>query len=139
MSNTQEREAFEAYMRDEFGNEPPYSNLCWHIWQGARASLSAPTAAPGLLTDERIEQLLSAGGGRWNGSSWTIEDADLHPFVRTVVAEVRAAMSAPIVQSPMARWSWTPGAAFANQWPANPYADLARELMALSLKARGIA
>ena len=36
------------------------------------------------LTDEQIEEKFSKSGGRWNGDQWVIEDADLHPFVRSI-------------------------------------------------------
>ena len=43
-----------------------------------------------MLTDERIEELILAGGGRWHDKSfWKIEDADLHPTARAIEAEVR--------------------------------------------------
>ena len=35
-------------------------------------------------TDEQIEATFKRCGGRWNGDYWVIEDADLHPFVRTI-------------------------------------------------------
>lgn len=59
---------------------------------------SDPSAAPHgvqaeLLTDERIEALLKASGGRWTGSVWEIEDADLHPFVRTAFAAAAPAQA----------------------------------------------
>ena len=43
-----------------------------------------------MLSDERIEELILAGGGRWHDKSfWKIEDADLHPTARAIEAEVR--------------------------------------------------
>jgi hypothetical protein len=36
------------------------------------------------LTDEEIEATFTKCGGKWNGDQWVIEDADLHPFVRTI-------------------------------------------------------
>jgi hypothetical protein len=36
------------------------------------------------LTDEEIEATFTKCGGKWNGGQWVIEDADLHPFVRTI-------------------------------------------------------
>ena len=35
-------------------------------------------------TDAQIEATFKKCGGRWNGDHWVIEDADLHPFVRTI-------------------------------------------------------
>ena len=36
------------------------------------------------LTDEEIEAKFKQCGGKWNGDQWVIEDADLHPFVRSI-------------------------------------------------------
>ena len=44
-----------------------------------------------MMTDEEIEVAATKAGGRWNGSLWVFEDADLHPFVRTVLAAEREA------------------------------------------------
>lgn len=38
------------------------------------------------MTDAEIENLTVKCGGQWNGSHWKFEGADLHPFVRTVIA-----------------------------------------------------
>jgi hypothetical protein len=39
------------------------------------------------LTDEQIEEKFKTALGRWeDGSYWAIEDADLHPFVRGLIA-----------------------------------------------------
>jgi hypothetical protein len=35
-------------------------------------------------TDAQIEATFKRCGGKWNGDQWVIEDADLHPFVRTI-------------------------------------------------------
>lgn len=45
----------------------------------------APAPAQGP-TDAEIEALASSSGARWNGSYWVLEDADLHPFARAVLA-----------------------------------------------------
>jgi len=42
--------------------------------------------AKAALTDEQIEDLVLKCGGKWYGSVWQFEDADLHPFVRTILA-----------------------------------------------------
>ena len=42
------------------------------------------------MTDEEIEDAVQKAGGRWNGSVWKFEDADLHPFVRALLAAERA-------------------------------------------------
>jgi hypothetical protein len=36
------------------------------------------------LTDEEIEAKFKKCGGKWDGDQWMIEDADLHPFVRSI-------------------------------------------------------
>lgn len=38
------------------------------------------------LADDEIESVFKAHGGRWTGDAWVIEDADLHPFVRSLAA-----------------------------------------------------
>jgi hypothetical protein len=51
---------------------------------------SEPNSQLGLLTDEEIEAAAKAAGGRWqDGSYWVFEDADLHPFVRGLLAAER--------------------------------------------------
>ena len=51
---------------------------------------AAPTEAA-ALTELQIEAIFQAAGGRWQDKSyWAIEDADLHPFVRTLLAAARA-------------------------------------------------
>jgi len=42
--------------------------------------------AKDALTDEQIEDLVLKSGGKWDGNVWRFENADLHPFVRTVLA-----------------------------------------------------
>lgn len=37
------------------------------------------------MTDEKIEDLFKACGGFWDGDRWCIEDADLHPFARSLI------------------------------------------------------
>ena len=50
-----------------------------------------------MLTDERVEELILAGGGRWHDKSfWKIEDADLHPMARAIEAEVRKECAAEL-------------------------------------------
>jgi hypothetical protein len=44
------------------------------------------SAQAGPISDDEIERRLQAAGGRWNGDYWIIEDADLHPFVRAMMA-----------------------------------------------------
>ena len=41
------------------------------------------------MTDAQIEAAAEKAGAIWNGSNWMFEDADLHPFVRTVLAAER--------------------------------------------------
>jgi hypothetical protein len=48
----------------------------------------APVQQPrGEMTDDaQIESLFVACGGCWTGDYWRIEDADLHPMLRTFIA-----------------------------------------------------
>jgi hypothetical protein len=46
------------------------------------AELTAAKAEP--LTDEQIEDTVIKYGGKWDGDHWTFEDADLHPFFRSI-------------------------------------------------------
>lgn len=41
------------------------------------------------MTDEAIEAAAKKAGGRWDGSRWVFEDADLHPFARALMAAER--------------------------------------------------
>lgn len=45
-----------------------------------------PVTQPAEVTDEQIESEFQQCGGKWNGDQWVIEDADLHPFVRAILA-----------------------------------------------------
>lgn len=38
------------------------------------------------MTDVEIEAEAKRCGGRWNGDAWVFEDADLHPFARSLMA-----------------------------------------------------
>jgi len=50
---------------------------------------AAPLAAvPEGLTDAQIEAFFQERGGKWDGNRWTIEDADLHPFVRSLMGGI---------------------------------------------------
>ena len=41
------------------------------------------------LTDEEMEATFLECGGKWNGDFWKIEDADFHPFLRTIEAKLK--------------------------------------------------
>lgn len=41
------------------------------------------------MTDQGIEAAAKKAGGRWDGSRWMFEDADLHPFARALLAAER--------------------------------------------------
>ena len=41
------------------------------------------------MSDEEVEAAARKCGGRWDGSRWVFEDADLHPFARTLLAAER--------------------------------------------------
>ena len=46
----------------------------------------AAQATQAQMTDVEIEVLFGKCGGHWNGDQWVIEDADFHPFARTILA-----------------------------------------------------
>ena len=41
------------------------------------------------LTDDEMEATFIECGGKWNGDYWEIEDADFHPFLRTIEAKLK--------------------------------------------------
>jgi len=41
------------------------------------------------LTDDEMENTFIQCGGKWNGDYWKIEDANFHPFVRTIEAKLK--------------------------------------------------
>ena len=41
------------------------------------------------LTDEEMETTFLQCGGKWYGDFWKIEDADFHPFLRTIEAKLK--------------------------------------------------
>lgn len=41
------------------------------------------------LTDDEMEATFLECGGKWNGDFWKIEDADFHPFLRTIEAKLK--------------------------------------------------
>ena len=41
------------------------------------------------LTDDEMENTFIQCGGKWNGDYWEIEDADFHPFLRTIEAKLK--------------------------------------------------
>ncbi|MCZ4331047.1 hypothetical protein [Castellaniella denitrificans] len=57
----------------------------------ARAAVEADRRAPVAqgtpqVADAEIEKIVIALGARWNGSVWAVEDADLHPLVRSLLS-----------------------------------------------------
>jgi len=54
-----------------------------HYWQAKAQRTWAG------LTDEEMENTFIECGGKWNGDYWKIEDADFHPFVRTIEAKIK--------------------------------------------------
>ena len=40
------------------------------------------------LTDAEMEDTFIQCGGKWNGDFWKIEDADFHPFLRTIESKL---------------------------------------------------
>jgi hypothetical protein len=41
------------------------------------------------LTDDEMEAIFIKCGGEWNGDFWKIEDANFHPFLRTIEAKLK--------------------------------------------------
>jgi len=41
------------------------------------------------LTDAEMETTFIECGGRWTGDYWKIEDANFHPFLRTIEAKLK--------------------------------------------------
>jgi len=41
------------------------------------------------LSDDEMETTFIECGGKWNGDFWKIEDADFHPFLRTIEAKLK--------------------------------------------------
>jgi hypothetical protein len=41
------------------------------------------------LTDDEMESTFLECGGKWNGDFWKIEDADFHPFLRTIESKLK--------------------------------------------------
>lgn len=41
------------------------------------------------MNDQEIESMAKTAGGRWDGSRWVFEDADLHPFARALMVAER--------------------------------------------------
>lgn len=52
------------------------------------------------MTDQEIEAAVRAAGGQWDGNVWRFEDADLHPFVRSIVATPAAAAEPVCLRHP---------------------------------------
>jgi len=71
--------AFNLYMDDIDQGE-----LCdSHYWQA-----KAQRTWVGL-TDDEMESTFLECGGKWNGDFWKIEDADFHPFLRTIESKLK--------------------------------------------------
>ena len=51
---------------------------------------TAPQQRPWVgITDEEMESIFLQCGGKWNGDYWKIEDADFHPFLRTIETKLK--------------------------------------------------
>ncbi len=53
----------------------------------ARDKLAQPAQKP--LTDAEMETTFIECGGKWTGDYWKIEDANFHPFLRTIEAKLK--------------------------------------------------
>lgn len=51
-----------------------------------RGNITPAKATQAEVTDAEIESLFGKCGGHWSGDQWVIEDADLHPFARAILA-----------------------------------------------------
>ena len=63
-------------------------------WPGGKCfkcpRITTPPQRPWVgLTDEEMEATFIECGGKWNGDYWRIEDADFHPFLRTIEAKLK--------------------------------------------------
>lgn len=92
---TGELEPYDAGLLNDFGG----GNVEWwqdyiraelgHAHDFYQAQIATPQPAQATqaeVTDEQIESEFQQCGGKWNGDQWVIEDADLHPFCRTILA-----------------------------------------------------
>ena len=70
-----------GYIKTDKSNQPAFSAR--QMREAMRHALR-PERVP--MTDEEIEALFGKCGGHWNGDQWVIEDADLHPFTRAILA-----------------------------------------------------
>lgn len=81
------------------------------IRANVRAAVQAAQPEAVGLTDNDLERIFEDAGGKWNGDMWTIEDADFHPAMRSLLASTPTPepMSAPTAEAvatarPSAEW-----------------------------------
>lgn len=72
-----------------------------HCRKGSGPVIDLPAPAD-RLTDAQIEHIFLSYLGKWNGSEWRIEDANLHPFVRDCLAQSARQGACDVLDA--ARW-----------------------------------
>ena len=69
------------------GETEPYTGSCGTSNNDTKALCKQPPqATQAEVTDAEIEALFGKCGGHWSGDQWVIEDADIHPFARAILA-----------------------------------------------------
>jgi len=73
--------------------QPEQEPVAWELGVVNGVVTRRPVARPQRtwvgLTDREMEDTFIQCGGKWNGDFWKIEDADFHPFVRTIEANLK--------------------------------------------------
>ena len=72
-------EWWQDYIRAELGRAHDF-------YQSQITTPQPAQATQAEVKDAEIEALFGKCGGHWSGDQWVIEDADLHPFARTILA-----------------------------------------------------
>ena len=78
------------FLWKKFIDGTPLSNdiACW-MADFAQQYTASPQRTWAGLTDDEMEATFLECGGKWNGDFWKIEDADFHPFLRTIEAKLK--------------------------------------------------
>jgi hypothetical protein len=73
--------------------QPKQEPVAWELGVVNGVVTRRPIAPPQRtwvgLTDDEMEATFIECGGKWNGDFWKIEDADFHPFLRTIEAKLK--------------------------------------------------
>jgi hypothetical protein len=95
MTKTQStQDAFDAWWDSGHNlneiNPCMYHSFEYWAWEGWHAALEHPAQRTWVgLTDKEMESIFLQCGGKWSGDYWKIEDADFHPFLRTIKSPQR--------------------------------------------------